>query len=74
LRFETLDPLELRRVRVEVEPWVRSRVVEPPEKETLVSATVRSLKRLQMAVERNIYDYRRNRCAKGTTEGDVEED
>ncbi len=40
----------------------------------VVIENVSLLKRLQMAVERFIYDYRRNRCAKGTTEGDVAED
>lgn len=40
----------------------------------VVIENVSLLKRLQMAVERFIYDYRRYRCAKGTTEGDVEED
>jgi len=44
LRLATLAPLLLRMVKVEVEPCCRSRVVDPPVKETLVSAILISLK------------------------------
>ena len=44
LRLATLAPLLLRMVKVEVEPCCRSRVVDPPVKETLVSAILMSLK------------------------------
>lgn len=48
----------------------------PDEKRSMfvVIENVSLLKRLQMAVERILNDYRRDRCAKGTTEGDVAED
>jgi len=44
LRLATLAPLLLRMVKVEVEPCCRSSVVDPPVKETLVSAILISLK------------------------------
>src|SRR4030066_1277863 len=43
LRLAIFAPLLLSTVRVEVDAWVRSNVVDPPEKGTLVSAMVRSL-------------------------------
>jgi len=42
-RLATLPPLLFRRVNVEVDPCVRSKVVEPPVKVTLVSAMLMSL-------------------------------
>src|SRR6185369_3522776 len=44
LRFATFEPLEFSTVRVLVDPWVKSKVVEPPENGTLVSAMVMLLK------------------------------
>ncbi len=41
LRSAVLVPFELRRVKVEVEAWFTSKVVDPPLKGTLVSATVK---------------------------------